>query len=93
MGCSAEIKCRNCDPNKGCWAQENAKVYSVEEYGDVLGEQAMMQEIYNRGPIACNIYSTDFLRYNYTGGVYNDTTAYSGTNHVVSVVGWGSENS
>lgn len=52
----------------------------------------MMQEIINRGPIACYIYATEYLRYNYTGGIYNDTTAYPGTNHVISVVGWGVEN-
>ena len=32
------------------------------------------------------------MRYNYTGGIYNDTTAYDDTDHVISVVGWGVEN-
>ncbi|EGR34021.1 papain family cysteine protease, putative [Ichthyophthirius multifiliis] len=92
LNCSAEIRCKNCLPNKGCWAQKNAKIYTVEEYGDVKGEENIMQEIFNRGPVACNIYSTEYLRYNYTGGIYNDTTAYPETNHVVSIVGWGVEN-
>lgn len=30
LGCSAEIKCRNCLPGKGCWAQERAKIYAIE---------------------------------------------------------------
>ena len=50
-----------------------------------------MNEIYNRGPVACHMYATDYLRFNYTGGIYNDTTAFNGTNHVVSIVGWGEE--
>lgn len=50
----------------------------------------MMQEIYNRGPIACAIESTWYMRYNYTGGIYIDTTDYGDdTDHVISVVGWG----
>ena len=35
--------------------QDNYKVYMVETYGHVSGEEAMMQEIYQRGPIACGI--------------------------------------
>ena len=37
LGCTAEIKCKNCAPFKGCWAQERAKIYTVGEYGPVLG--------------------------------------------------------
>lgn len=37
VGCSAMIKCKNCFPQKGCWAQERAKVYGVDEFGDVVG--------------------------------------------------------
>lgn len=74
---------------KGCWAQDNAKIYGISEFGPVSGEQAMQNEIISRGPIACSIYSTSYLRYNYTGGVYVNTTYVNDTNHVVSVVGWG----
>ena len=42
--------CKNCMPNKGCWAQEKAKVYGIQEYGVVNGETQMMNEIYTRGP-------------------------------------------
>ncbi len=38
VGCSSTIKCKNCLPGKGCWAQENAKIYGIEEYGEVNGE-------------------------------------------------------
>ena len=30
VGCSAIIKCKNCMPNRGCWAQDNAKIYGVK---------------------------------------------------------------
>lgn len=49
----------------------------------------MQSEIISRGPIACSIDVNSFLRYNYTGGVYVNTTVVNETNHVVSIVGWG----
>lgn len=51
----------------------------------------MMQEIYQRGPIACSIGATPEL-HNYTGGIFEDKTHMNSTNHAVSVVGWGIEN-
>lgn len=51
----------------------------------------MMQEIYQRGPIACGIaVPPGFL--NYTGGIYEDKTGADDIDHEVSVVGWGVEN-
>jgi len=73
IGCSAEIKCKNCLPNKGCWAQNRAKIYSVEEYGNVTGEENIINEIYQRGPVTCAIAVTEGLR-NYTGGIFKDET-------------------
>ena len=37
VGCSATILCKNCMPGQGCWAQQNAKVYTVSEYGRIKG--------------------------------------------------------
>jgi len=51
----------------------------------------MLQEIYQRGPIACGIAVPDALE-NYTGGIFNDTTGDIGIVHEISVVGWGVEN-
>ena len=51
----AIIKCKNCFPQKGCWAQERAKIYGVDEFGEIQGEQNMMNEILQRGPITCAI--------------------------------------
>ena len=49
----------------------------------------MMNEIYQRGPISCGVYS-DPLE-NYTGGILN-YTGNGSIDHEISVVGWGVEN-
>jgi len=51
----------------------------------------MMQEIYQRGPIACGIAVPDSLE-NYTGGIYEDKTGDQNIVHDISVVGYGVEN-
>ena len=66
------------------------KVYGVDEFGKVSGEEDMLQEIYQRGPIACSIASTEVLE-DYKGGILNDSTPVKETNHVVSIVGFGEE--
>ena len=50
----------------------------------------MMQEIYQRGPIACDIAVPESLE-EYTGGIYCDDTGDMDIVHVVSVVGYGEE--
>jgi cathepsin X len=88
--CSQQIMCENCSPTKGCWNQDNYKVYHTDEYGKVSGEQAMMQEIYQRGPIACGVAVPDALE-NYTSGIYEDKTGDKDIVHDISVVGFGVE--
>lgn len=51
----------------------------------------MMQEIHQRGPIACGIAVPDSLE-DYTGGIYEDTTGDQNIVHDISVVGYGEEN-
>ena len=65
--------------------------YGVGEYGEVKGEHNMMNEIYQRGPIACGIAVPQSLD-DYTGGIYCDDTGDHEIVHDVSVVGYGSEN-
>jgi len=88
--CSPEIMCENCshDKSKGCWAMDNYKIYHADEYGKVSGEENMMQEIYQRGPIACGIAVPPALE-NYTSGIFNDTTNDTNIVHDISVVGFG----
>ena len=50
-----------------------------------------MQEIYQRGPIACGVAVPPSLE-NYTSGIYNDTTGDKNIVHDISVVGYGVEN-
>ena len=88
--CSQQIMCENCSPSKGCWNQDNYKVYHTDEYGKVSGEQAMMQEIYQRGPIACGVAVPAALE-NYTSGIYHDQTGDKNIVHDISVVGYGVE--
>ena len=45
----------------------------------------MQKEIFNRGPISCGIDAQPILEYQ--GGIYKG--AGGGTDHVISVVGWG----
>jgi len=51
----------------------------------------MMQEIYQRGPIACGVAVPDSLE-KYTGGIYEDKTGDVEIVHDISVIGWGVEN-
>jgi len=91
VDCAPITVCENCMPGAPCFAQDNYKVYNTDEFGSVTGEQNMMQEIYQRGPIACGIAVPDSLE-EYTGGIYQDTTGDMDIVHDVSVVGWGVEN-
>jgi cathepsin X len=63
----------------------------VHEYGRVSGEQNMLQEVYQRGPIACGIAVPDALE-TYTGGIFCDITGDMSVVHDISVVGYGVEN-
>ena len=56
-------------------------------YGQISGVDQMQSEIYNRGPIACGIDAEPI--HNYEQGIATD--AGSMVNHVVSVVGWGTD--
>jgi len=89
--CSQQLKCDNCSPSKGCFAQDNYKYYNTDKFGHVKGEQAMMQEIYQRGPIACGVAVPDALE-NYTSGVFDDKTGDVNIVHDISVVGYGVDN-
>lgn len=89
--CDAEQICKNCAPGSaGCWAQTDYPIYKVSEYGKVSGEEAMMSEIYKRGPITCGIAVTQALL-DYKGGVFVDTTGDKTQTHGISVVGWGED--
>lgn len=87
INCTDDIKCKNCLPDQGCFIPESYYIYHVDEYGPVSGEEDMMNEIYQRGPIVCGIAAGPLL--NYTGGIFVDTTNNTDIDHDISVVGWG----
>lgn len=90
--CSHTVICKDCPGNGGnCFIPDTYNIYGIEEFGRVSGEESMMQEIYQRGPIACEIACPkSFL--NYTGGIYEDESGDMNVDHVVDVVGYGEEN-
>ena len=58
----------NCAPGKGCSPVQSFAKYFADEYNTISGEQAMMNEIYQRGPISCTIAVTDeFEKYTASG--------------------------
>ena len=72
--CSPVHVCKNCawpPPPAGhdCWPMEEGDFprHYIKEYGNVTGEAAMMAEIFERGPIACEIDANPLE--NYTGGI------------------------
>lgn len=89
--CSPITICRDCHAHQKCFVPDEYPVYKVDKSGEVKGEAAMMQEIIQRGPIACGIAVPHGLK-NYTGGIYEDTTSEMDIDHIISVVGWGIEN-
>lgn len=83
--------CRECDLNGNCARLPSPQKYYLKSWGKVNGSEAMMNEIYARGPITCYIYSHVEAFSKYKGGVIIDRTPFKPGNitHVVSLVGWG----
>lgn len=71
-------------PCTGLSAFPNA---TISDYGSISGADAMMKEIFNRGPISCGVDANPLL--NYESGIIK--TKGEGVDHVVSVVGWGTD--
>jgi len=89
--CSAINTCRTCvgPPGSGtCSAQTNYTKFYVDEYSDISGVQNIMAEIYARGPVAAGIDAT--VLETYTGGIITETQP-ANINHIISLVGWGTE--
>jgi cathepsin X len=61
---------------------------TIADYGSVMGKDAMMKEIYNRGPISCGINANPLLNYE-SGVITTWSVPIISVDHVISVVGWG----
>merc|ERR1711907_272760 len=57
------------------------------DYGSIRGSDAMMKEIFSRGPVACGIDAGPLL--NYESCI--STSTESDVDHIISVVGWGAD--
>ena len=68
-----------------CVALASYPNVTVSEFGQMSGADAMQKEIFARGPIAALIDATPI--HNYTSGIASGPPG--GTNHIVSIVGWG----
>ncbi|MEW5299436.1 MAG: hypothetical protein WDW36_002454 [Sanguina aurantia] len=89
--CHSKQQCFTCWPGgEGCVAIYDYKRLIVSEHGRVSGRSDMKAEIFRRGPIACSIEATAAMDA-YTGGVYSEHRRDPQSNHVISVVGWGTE--
>jgi cathepsin X len=98
--CTAIDICRQCDyadsnntnnNNAVCKARKKYKKWQISSHGFVNGTVAMMNEIYNNGPIACAVAEVPDLMH-YKGGIIHDTTGRTSLDHAISIVGWGEEN-
>jgi len=88
--CKAENVARTCStfpPQGFCAALNHYPNATISDYGSISGAAAMQKEIFNRGPIACGVDAVPLLKY--TGGIATDSG--SGVDHVISVVGWGTD--
>jgi cathepsin X len=86
--CTAQNTAVTCATfGKDCVGLSNYPNATISEYGSISGKAAMQKEIYARGPIACGLDASP-LR-DYTTGII--TTPSASTDHVISVVGWGTD--
>jgi hypothetical protein len=82
-------KCPNkCTVPSFDYQKEKAK-YKGKDSGSISGEEAIMNEIYENGPVVCGMHIyEDFL--NYKSGVYKHTGGGKELGgHALKIVGWG----
>merc|ERR1712072_1316228 len=91
LKCNALNTARTCgsfDHEGGaCTALDHYPNITISDYGSIRGSDAMMKEIYSRGPVACGVDANPLLNYN--GGIV--TTMGNWVDHIISVVGWGTD--
>ena len=91
--CTQSQVCQRCQQGElNCSAVENPKKWFIKSFGFVAGAEKMKQEIFDHGPITCGIEATKNFQ-QYSGGIYSQKLKFPRINHIVSIVGWGSENS
>jgi len=76
--------------NESATIVTNNKNWTIKQYGTVRGVDQIKAEIYSRGPVACSVDATYKLE-KYTGGIYEEFKEVPIANHIISIVGWGSD--
>jgi hypothetical protein len=78
------------DEGPSCFPVKKVVRYRAREFGRISGEHAIMKELLN-GPVTCGIACSPEFTYNYSAGVFEDTTGFLDIDHDVEIVGWGEE--
>merc|ERR1712086_267103 len=103
--CSPVNTCRTCsgfsDKGGQCVELNYFPNATIAEYGEIgTGFRSMLDtqasrvhkikaEIFKRGPVACTV-NANPLR-DYEGGILDDDTASTSSNHIVSIIGFGKD--
>lgn len=93
--CNAKNTCRTCssfEANGGfCSEINDFPKATIQEYGTYrFNHKAVMAEVFKRGPVAAGINADPIV--NYQGGIVKDhRLSHKMVNHIVSIVGWGTE--
>lgn len=96
LECSAETTCMTCSGRDGCSAIKEYPKIELSDYGRVIGDDNIMKEIVNNGPVACYINSDCIKQYTSGISMYNET--YDGGkchpykfDHAIQLSGYGIE--
>eukprot|EP00808_Paulinella_micropora_P003922 g73420.t1 len=97
--CTPMQECMNCmrwmteeDELPHCWPIYNYTKYYVTAYRTVKGEKDMINELVQRGPIACSLATPAEWTFGYPGGIWEEPKGMGkDVDHVVEVVGYGEE--
>lgn len=87
MACDSKAKCQKCYGGK-CHALARSKIYGISGYGIVVGEENIMKEIQENGPVPCGIATSDALK-EYKSGILTDSSGLTKHDHFVMIYGFG----
>jgi cathepsin X len=77
QGDCTDFMFRDCYSDGSCEMIPNPKKYRIRSWGLLSGEDAIMNEIYQRGPVACYVWSHLPQFSEYTGGIINSDIVFT----------------